>query len=127
MGTSNQCQPVVVVKGFRYVLAECVASTTRRDSPTTAVIGVRPQEVTHGAFMRNFLDSVKGSNVVECIDAGRETSVEAEDLVVDEGGEGEVVEQIGEVLPHVCVSVFAEAFIIEAVHLSDLARFVVAT
>jgi hypothetical protein len=33
--------------------------------------------------------------------------VEAEDLVVDEGGEGEVVEEVGEVLPHVGVAVLA--------------------
>lgn len=77
--------------------------------------------------MRNFLNSVKGSDIVEGIDARRETSVEAEDLVVDEGGEGKVVEKVGEVLPHVCISILAEAFIIEAVHLSDLTRFVVAT
>lgn len=77
--------------------------------------------------MGNFLNSVKGSNIVEGVDAGRKTSVEAEDLVVDEGGEGEIVEKIGEVLPHVCISVLAEAFIVEAVHLGDLARFMVAT
>lgn len=77
--------------------------------------------------MRNFLDSVKGSDVVEGIDTGRETSVEAKDLVVDEGGEGKVVEKVGEVLPHVCISILSEAFVVETVHLSNLARFVVAT
>lgn len=77
--------------------------------------------------MRNFLNSVKGSNVVECVNAGRETSVEAEDLVIDESGEGKVVEKVGEVLPHICISVLAETFIVEAVHLGNLARLVVAT
>jgi hypothetical protein len=32
--------------------------------------------------------------VVEGVDAGAETSVQAEDLAVDERGEGQVVEQI---------------------------------
>lgn len=76
--------------------------------------------------MRNLLNSVKSSDVIEGIDTGRETSVEAEDLVVDEGGQGEVVEQVGEVLPDVGISVLAETLVVEAVDLSDLTRFVVA-
>jgi hypothetical protein len=52
--------------------------------------------------------------------------VEAEDLVLDEGGEGEVVEEVGEVLPHVGVAVLPQALVVEAVDLCDLAGFVVA-
>jgi len=48
------------------------------------------------------------------------------DLVLDEGSEGEVVEQIGEVPPNISVSVLPQAFIVETVDLGDLARFVVA-
>jgi hypothetical protein len=36
--------------------------------------------------MWNFLYTIERSDVVEGIDAGGETSVEAEDLVVDKGG-----------------------------------------
>lgn len=52
--------------------------------------------------------------------------MEAEDLVVDEGGKGEVIEEVGEVLPNVCVAVFSQAFVVEPVYLCDLARLVVA-
>lgn len=76
--------------------------------------------------MRNLLNSIKGSDVIESIDARREAPVQAEDLVVDEGGEGEIVEKVGEVLPDIGISVLAETFVIEAVDLSDLARLVVA-
>lgn len=51
--------------------------------------------------------------------------MQAEDLVVDEGGEGEVVEQVGKVLPDIGVAVLAEAFVVEAVDLGDLARLMV--
>lgn len=33
--------------------------------------------------------------------------MQAEDLVVDEGGEGKIIEEVGEILPDVCVAVFA--------------------
>ena len=47
-------------------------------------------------------------------------------MVFDEGSEGEVVEKVGEESPHVCVAVLPEALVVEAVHLRDLPRFVVA-
>ncbi len=53
--------------------------------------------------------------------------MEAEDLVVDEGCEGKVVKEIGEVFPHVCITIFAQTFVIETVDLRDLAGFVVST
>jgi hypothetical protein len=77
--------------------------------------------------MWNFLYTIECSDVIKGIDAGGETSVEAEDLVVDKGGEGEVVEEIREVLPYVRVAIFAETLIIEPIDLCDLAGFVVAT
>ena len=41
--------------------------------------------------------------------------------------EGQVVEEVGKVLPDIGVSVFAQAFVVKSVNLSDLTRFVVAT
>ena len=46
-------------------------------------------------------------------------------LVLDEGSEGKVVEEVGEVSPYIGVSVLAETFVVEPVHLRDLPRFVV--
>jgi hypothetical protein len=36
--------------------------------------------------MWNLLNAVKSSDIIQRIDAGRETAVEAENLVVNEGG-----------------------------------------
>lgn len=52
--------------------------------------------------------------------------MQAENLSINEGGEGQIVEQIGEVLPHIRIAVFAQTFVVEAVDLSNLSRFVVA-
>jgi hypothetical protein len=51
--------------------------------------------------------------------------VETEDLVVDKGGEGEVVKKIGEVFPHISIAVFSKALVVESVDLGDLTGFVV--
>jgi len=77
--------------------------------------------------VRNLLYSVKGSDVVKSVDAWRETSMEAENLVVNECSKGEVVEEVGKVLPDVCVAVFSEALIVKAIDLGDLAGFMITT
>ena len=53
--------------------------------------------------------------------------MKTENLVFDESSEGKVVEKVGEVFPHVGVAIFAQALVIEAIHLGDLAGFVVST
>lgn len=50
MGAGHQSEAVGVVEGFGDVLTEGVPSTSGRDAPPTAVIGVRPQQVAHWAL-----------------------------------------------------------------------------
>lgn len=76
--------------------------------------------------MGHLLDTVQSTDVIQCIDTRGQTAVEAEDLVVDEGGKGEVIKKVGKVLPHIGVAVLAQAFVVKAVNLSDLARLVIA-
>jgi uncharacterized protein involved in propanediol utilization len=52
--------------------------------------------------------------------------MQTEDLVLNQYREGQEIEQIGEELPHVGVAVFAQALVVEAVDLGDLAGLVVA-
>jgi len=53
--------------------------------------------------------------------------METEDLILYNCSERQVIEKFSEDLPHVGIAIFAQAFIVKAVHLSDLARFVIAT
>lgn len=53
--------------------------------------------------------------------------METEDLVVDERGQGEVVEEVCEILPDIRVAIFPEAFVVEAIYLCDLPAFVIST
>jgi len=50
-----------------------------------------------------------------------------EDLVVDDSTDWKVVEDIGEVLPNLWVSILLLALCVEAIDLSDLSCFVVST
>lgn len=50
MGAGHQRQAVSVVEGLRNVLSKGVTRSSRRDSPATTIIRVRPQQVTHGAL-----------------------------------------------------------------------------
>ena len=52
--------------------------------------------------------------------------MDAEDLVINDAGEGEVVEHIGKVVPDSSVAVLAAALCVEAVGLGDSSRFVIA-
>ena len=55
--------------------------------------------------------------MVERVNAGTEASVQGEDLAVDKGGEGEIVEQVRKRLPHVGIPILSETLVVEAVHL----------
>ena len=123
----DQGQAVVVVESLRDILAKGIPSTTRRDAPAASVIGVRPEQVAHGSLMGHFLYPIEGADVIKGINARRQSTVKTEDLVVDQGGKRQVVEQIGEVFPHVGIAVLAQALVVEAVHLRDLPRLMVST
>ena len=53
--------------------------------------------------------------------------MQAEDFLFDDCSEWEVVKQICEVLPHVCIAILPEALVVKAVDLSDLSRLVIAS
>lgn len=61
VGTGHKREAVGVVEGLRDVLAEGVAGATGRDAPAAAVIGVGPQQVTHGTLRRKTREDEGGS------------------------------------------------------------------
>lgn len=49
---------IVVIELFTDVLSESITCSSLADSPTYSFIGITPEEITHGTFMRDFLNSV---------------------------------------------------------------------
>lgn len=122
----NVCHGVDLEELLDNLCAKRVAgsSWTERELVT---IGVRiaPNQVGHGTFMWNFSEAVDDLDLIDAMDAGRQTTVDAEDLVVDDAGEGEVVEHIGEVVPNSSITVLAAALCVETVGLGNSSRLVV--
>lgn len=77
--------------------------------------------------MGNLLSSGYDADLVEGADLGGQASVNAENLAVDDGGEGEKVKDLATGLPYGSVAVLCLALFVETIDLSDLSRFVVAT
>ena len=115
-----------MVELLGYVLAKRKASSAGADAPTGPIVRVGPKQVAHGPLVGYLLDSIELPHMIKGVNGGAEATVEAEYVIVDQGREGEVVEEVGEELPHVGTAVFANALVVEAVHLRDLSGFVVA-
>lgn len=119
MGARDSGQAVRVVELLRNVLAERVPSTSRGDAPAAALIRVGPKQIAHGALLRHFLDSVELSDLIKGVNRGRQTSVQAENLVLNDSGQRQVVEQLSEDLPHVGISVLPEALVVETIPIAE--------
>jgi len=126
MGARDQRQTIVMIKRLADILPKGITRPARADAPATSIVGVAPQQIAHGPFVRHLLDAVELADIIERVDAGTEAAVQTKDLVIDERRQGQVVKEIREEFPHVCVAVLAQALIVEAVYLRDLTALVVA-
>jgi hypothetical protein len=127
MGTGDQAQAVDVVKLGSDLGAEQPSSASGGDRPRVDIIGVGPHQVAVGAFMGDFLSPLDEADLIEGLNVGRKTTVDAEDLSFDNGSNSEEIEHFGAVLPGVGVTILAHGLVVEAVHLGDLARLVVSS
>lgn len=126
MRSRDEGEPVVVVECFTDVLSKSVSCTTRTDSPSASVIGITPEQIAHGTFVWDLLNPVERTYVLKSVDTRRKASVQTKDLVLNQCGQREVVEEVGKEFPDIGIAVFAQTLVVEAIDLSDLAGFVVA-
>lgn len=86
MGSAHKAQSIGLIELLTNVLSEGVSRTPWRDAPAHAVIRVRPEKVTNGAFMWNLLYSIELFDLIEGIYAWREPSMQTENLILDNSG-----------------------------------------
>lgn len=72
-------------------------------------------------------EPINDLDLIDRVNRRRQAAMNAEDLVVDDHTECQEIKHVGEIMPHAGVAVFARAFRVEAVGLSDAAGFVVAS
>lgn len=127
MSSGDQLQIVGVIELLRNVLSKGVAGTSRRDTPATSVIRIGPKKIADRTFVGNLHDTIKLLDLVKGVNRWRESTMEAKDVVLDDGTKGEVVKETGEVLPDVGITILSQAFVVESINLGDLFGLVVAT
>jgi hypothetical protein len=71
--------------------------------------------------MRDLLLSIDGSDFINSFDVWTESTVDAEDLIIYNSCQSQVIKNISAVAPYIKRSELSEAFIIESVNLGDLA------
>lgn len=106
---------------------EEVPSSTAVDSPVIDILGVRPHEITEGSFVWDLDLAIDGPDLVDGAHVGGEPTVHAEDSSLHQCGEWQAVEDFHEEAPRTTVAVLSKEFLVEAVHLGALTRFVVAS
>lgn len=65
-------------------------------------------------------------HLVDGVDGRAETTVHAENIVVDDSREAQVIENLSAIAPHVHTAVLAQAFVVKTVDLRDLTTLVIA-
>ena len=76
--------------------------------------------------MGSLLDSVKLSDLVKGVNAWGQASVEAENLVLNNSSQGQVVEEFRELLPHLRVSILSETLVVKAIPTRERPRYIFA-
>jgi hypothetical protein len=77
--------------------------------------------------MRHFLLSINRSNAVKLLQLRRQPSMHTEDLFINESCKTHVVKQLCTVSPDIHTSILPYTLVIEAIYLSDLSAFMVAS
>ena len=125
MCSCNKLQAVDVVELGRHFVSEQPACSSGRHGPCVDVLRVTPDEIAEGAFVGNLLCPRYDADLVQRADLGRQSTVHAENLAVDNGCQGKEVEDLTTRLPDGRVAVLGLTLLVEAVHLGDLSRLVV--
>lgn len=69
MGARDKLEPVDVVELSDNIGSEKIAGASRRHVPAGDVLRIAPQQIAHGAVVRDLLLAIDGSNLVEGVDA----------------------------------------------------------
>lgn len=103
-----------------------VSCTARGERELVAFgVGIRPDQIGHGALVRDLTEAVYDLDLVDRVNRRGETTMHAEYLVVDHNAQRKKIEHVGEIVPNVGVAVFPSALGIKPVRLGHAAGLVI--
>lgn len=88
MSTSYQVETIDVAKVVGDSRAEDPACSSSVDGPIFDIFRVAPHQIAEGTFMRHLNSSVDGSDLIDSLDLGAETTMNAENLTINDGTNG---------------------------------------
>lgn len=120
MGPCNKFQSVDMAEVIGDLRSEYPSCSSGIDCPILNVLWVRPHQVTEGTFVGNLNFSIDGPYLVDCFDLRTQSSMDAEDLPVDDCANGEIIKDFSAVFPRIRVAVLPVDFIIESIDCGNL-------
>jgi len=127
MCSRHKLEPISLVELLCNILSEWVASTSWWNAPTEPVIRIWPEKITDWTFVRHFLNPVELFNLVKAFNTRREPTMQTENLFLHNSCQRQVIKELSKALPHIWISVFSEAFVVEPINLCDLSWLVVSS
>jgi hypothetical protein len=127
MGSANQVNIVFFIEAEHGRLTKSERDTSVIVSPSAAVlVRVRPDNIAQKSSVWNFGWSNNSFNLFKSAQLWAETSVHAQNFLVDQGGDRKAVENIGKSLPQLDV-VSSLALIVEPINSVDGRALVVSS
>lgn len=91
MGSTDQLQPIQMIKFIDHFTAENPPRAARAHLPRLDIVGVAPHHVAEGPVVGDLHTTVNQADLVQGLDVGRQPAVNAQDTVRNDGRNGEVV------------------------------------
>jgi hypothetical protein len=125
MSTSNKLEAVDVIEFGCNLVTEEPASTARRNGPSLDILRITPDQVAKCTLMWNLLGTSDDADLINSTDLRAQSTMNAENLTINNGGEDKEIENLAARLPDRCIAVLLLALLVETVNLSDLAGLMV--
>ena len=127
MRSGNEGDVVDVIELGRNLGSEEPSSASWGHCPRLDILGIRPHKIAEWTLVRDLHSSVNQSNLINGLDFGRKSSMNAENFSLDNSSNAKVIEDFGAILPWVGISIFSNRLIVESVHGRDLSGLVVSS
>ena len=101
MRSTDQVNTILSIELFNNLASEEISSSTWTYHPPWNVIWVGPHEITHGSIVRNLLFAINHSDLIQSAYRWRQAAMDAEDFVVNDGCQGQIVKDLRAVAPHI--------------------------